>query len=173
MELCLRMDKMSTKSLWVKIKGRAGTVDVIVGFCYKPPNQECGVDEVLYRQIIATSNLRTLALIGDFNHGDIRWRDNTAGHEQSLRFLECVNDNFVIQVIEEPAREGAMLGFVLTSREQLMGNVVLQDSLGCSGHEMVEFEVVKAVSKQQAHCPGPVESRLWPLQGHTQSSPLG
>ena len=40
MELCLGMDEELTKSLWVRIKGRVGTGDIIVGVCYRPPDQE-------------------------------------------------------------------------------------------------------------------------------------
>ncbi|GAB0180032.1 hypothetical protein GRJ2_000468500 [Grus japonensis] len=77
--------------------------------------------------------------MGDFNYPDICWRDNTAGQKQSRKFLECINDNFVLQVIEEPTRRGAMLDLVLTNKEGLIGDVKLEGSLGCSDHEMVEF----------------------------------
>ncbi|GAB0204588.1 hypothetical protein GRJ2_002924400 [Grus japonensis] len=40
MELHMGMDEEPTKSLWVRIKGRAGTGDTIVGVCYRPPDQE-------------------------------------------------------------------------------------------------------------------------------------
>ena len=40
MELCLGMDEEMTESLWVRVKGRAGTGDFIGGVCYRPPNQE-------------------------------------------------------------------------------------------------------------------------------------
>ncbi|GAB0190981.1 hypothetical protein GRJ2_001563400 [Grus japonensis] len=40
MELCLGMGEEPPESLWVSIKGRAGTGDTIVGVCYRPPNQE-------------------------------------------------------------------------------------------------------------------------------------
>ena len=40
MELCLEMDEELTESLWVRIKGKAGTGDIVVGVCYRPPNQE-------------------------------------------------------------------------------------------------------------------------------------
>lgn len=32
-------------------------------------------------------------------------------------------DNFFLQVTEEPTRRGAMLHFVLTNKEELVGNV--------------------------------------------------
>ena len=40
MELCLGMDEEPTESLWVRIKGRAGTGYIIVGVCYRPLDQE-------------------------------------------------------------------------------------------------------------------------------------
>ena len=135
------------KSLWVRIKGRAGTGDIIVGVCYRPPDQEDQADEALYRQIGAASCSQALVLMGDFNHPDICWRDNTAGHKQSRRFLECVDDNFLLQVMEEPTRRGAMLDLVLTNKEGLVGNVKLKGSLGCSDHEMVEFKILRAARR--------------------------
>jgi len=45
------MDEEPTERLWVRIKGRAGTCDIIVGVCYRPPDQEDRADEGLYRQI--------------------------------------------------------------------------------------------------------------------------
>lgn len=50
-ELCLGRDEEPTKSLWISIKGSAGTGEITVGVCYGPPNQEDRVDEALYRQI--------------------------------------------------------------------------------------------------------------------------
>jgi len=38
MDLRLGMDEEPTESLWARNKGRARTGDIIVGFCYRPPN---------------------------------------------------------------------------------------------------------------------------------------
>ncbi|KAK4832987.1 hypothetical protein QYF61_027011 [Mycteria americana] len=141
------MDEETTKSLWVRIKGRAGTDDIIVGVCCRPPDQEDQADEGLYRQIGAASCSQALVLMGDFNHPDICWRDNTAGHKQSRRFLECIDDSFLLQVIEEPMSGGAMLDLVLTNKEGLVGNVKLKGSLGCSDHERVEFKILRALRR--------------------------
>ncbi|GAB0183006.1 hypothetical protein GRJ2_000765900 [Grus japonensis] len=141
------MDEEPTESLWVRIKGMAGTGDISVGVCYRPPSQEDQVDEALDRQIGAASCSQALVLLGDFNHPNICWRANTAGHKQSGRFLECTDDNFLLQVIEEPTRRGAMLDLVLTNKEGLVGNVKLKGSLGCNGHEMVEFKILRATRR--------------------------
>ncbi|GAB0205366.1 hypothetical protein GRJ2_003002200 [Grus japonensis] len=133
--------------VWVRIKGRTGTGDIIAGVCYRPPNQEDRADEALYRQIEAASHSQALVLMGDFNHPDISCKDNTAGHKQSRRFLEYIDDNFLLQVIEEPMRRGAMLDLVLTNKEGLVGDVKLKGSLGCSDQEMVEFKILRAVRR--------------------------
>lgn len=38
MELCPEKDEVLTKSLWINVKGKAGTGDAILGICYRPPN---------------------------------------------------------------------------------------------------------------------------------------
>ncbi|GAB0179473.1 hypothetical protein GRJ2_000412600 [Grus japonensis] len=81
--------------------------------------------------------------MGNFNHPNICWRDNTEGHKQSRRFLECIDDNFLLQVTEEPMRtRSAMLDLVLTNKEGL-----LKGSLGCNDHEMVEFKILRAARR--------------------------
>ncbi|GAB0203984.1 mitochondrial enolase superfamily member 1 [Grus japonensis] len=85
--------------------------------------------------------------MGDFNHPDICWRDNAAERKQSRKFLECVDDNFLLQVIEEPTRRGAMLDLVLTNKEGLVGDIKLKGSLGCRDHEMVEFRILRAARR--------------------------
>ncbi|KAK4829766.1 hypothetical protein QYF61_006490 [Mycteria americana] len=77
-------------------------------------------------------------------------RDNTAGpaqHKQSGRFLECIDDKFLLQVIEEPKRRGAMLDLVLTNKEGLVGNMKLKGSLGCSDHETAVFKILRTLRR--------------------------
>ena len=141
------MGEEPTESLWVRIKGRAGTSDTIVGVCYNPPDQGDRVDEAVYRQIGAASRSQALVLMGDFNHPNICWRHNAAEHKQSRKFLECVDDNFLLQVTEEPMRRGAMLDFILTNKEGLVGDIKLKGSLGCSDHEMVAFSILRVARR--------------------------
>ncbi|GAB0181834.1 mitochondrial enolase superfamily member 1 [Grus japonensis] len=44
-------------------------------------------------------------------------------------------------------RRGAMLDIVLTNKEGMVGAVKLKGSLGCSDHEMVEFEILRAARR--------------------------
>ncbi|PKU28782.1 glycerol kinase [Limosa lapponica baueri] len=80
--------------------------------------------------------------MGGFNHHSICWKDNTEGHKKSRKFLECVNDNFLLQMVEEPCWT-----LSLPTKKGLVGNVKLKDSLGCSDHEMVEFKILRAARR--------------------------
>lgn len=63
MELHLGMGEEPTESLWVRIKRRAGIGDIRVGVCYRLPNQEEQVDEILCRQVGAALHSQALVLI--------------------------------------------------------------------------------------------------------------
>jgi len=79
--------------------------------------------------------------VGDFNLLDICWKYSTAERKQSRRFLECVEDNFRMQLVSEPARGGASLDLLFTNREGLVGDVVVGSRLRLSDHEMIQFSV--------------------------------
>lgn len=145
-ELHLGMDEELTKSLWVSIKRSAETGDIIVEICYSPPNQDDQVVEALYGRIHvgAALNSQALLIMRAFNHLDIHWRDNIAGHKQSMKLLECVEDNFLLQVTEKPTRRDAMLDFIITNKERIVGNVKLKGSLD---HEMVSLKILRKARK--------------------------
>ncbi|KAK4829368.1 hypothetical protein QYF61_003295 [Mycteria americana] len=80
--------------LWVRIRGKANKADIVVGVCYRPPNQDDEADKLFYKQLGEASQSLALVLVGDFNLPDVCWKYNTA-EEQSRRFLECVADIFL------------------------------------------------------------------------------
>lgn len=69
---------------------------------------------------------QALVLIGDFNQPNICWRNNTAEHRQSRRFLECLDEYFFLQVIDEPVRRSAMVDLILTNEERACGEYEAQ-----------------------------------------------
>lgn len=78
--------------------------------------------------------------MGDFSYPDICWESNSARHMQSKWFLQCIEDNFLMQVVEEPMRQGGLLDVFLTNRHGFVRDVKVGGSLGCRDHEMVEFK---------------------------------
>ncbi|KAK4829261.1 hypothetical protein QYF61_002653 [Mycteria americana] len=137
--------------LWIRIKGKANKADIVVGVCYRCPNQDEETDELFYKQLGEASRSLALVLVGDFNLPDVCWKYNTAERKQSRRFLECVADNFLTQLVREPTREGAPLDLLFTNREGLVSHVMVGGRLGQSDHKMIEFlirgEAAREVSK--------------------------
>lgn len=58
-----------------------------------------------------------------------------------------LDDNFFLQVIEEPIRRGAMIDPALASKEGLMGNVKLKSNPDCSDYGTVEFKILKTLRR--------------------------
>ncbi|GAB0177331.1 mitochondrial enolase superfamily member 1 [Grus japonensis] len=123
--------------IWVRIRGNANKEDIMVGCCYRPPSQDEEADEIFYKQLGEVSRLLALFLMGDFNLPDVRWKYSTAERKQSMRFLECVEENFLTQLVSEPTREGGPLDLLLVNRGGLVGDVMVGDHLECSDPEMM------------------------------------
>jgi len=77
--------------------------------------------------------------MGDFNLPDVYWKYNTAERKQSKKFLECMEDNLLTQLVREPTREGALLDLLFMNREGLVGDVMVGGHLGHSDHKMIDF----------------------------------
>jgi len=150
---CIELDDCDDKveCLWVKMRGKANKADILLGVCYRPPNQDEEVDEIFYKRLAKASQSLALVLVRDFNLPDICWKYNTAERNQSRRFLECVEDNFLMQLVSEPTRGGDSLDLLFTNIEGLVGDVVVRGRLRLNNHEMMEFsghgEVKRVVSK--------------------------
>jgi len=99
--------------------------------------------------------------VGDFNILDICLKYNTAERKQCRRLLECVEDNFLMQLVSEPTRGGASLDLLFTNREGLVGDVVVGGCLKLSDHEMLEFSVHGEVKR------GPAKPPPWTFGGQT------
>ncbi|CAM4488283.1 unnamed protein product [Lepidochelys kempii] len=129
--------------LWIKFRSVCNKSDVVVGVCYRPPDQGDEVDEAFFQQLTEATRSHALILMGAFNFPDICWEINTAVHRQSRKFLENVGDNFLVQVLEEPTGGGgAFLDLLLTNRVELVGEAKVDGNLGGSDHELVEFRIL-------------------------------
>ena len=78
------------------MRGKANKADTLLEVCCRPPNQDEEVDEVSYKMLAEVLQSLALVFVGDFSLLDICWKYNTAERKQSGRFLECVQDNFLM-----------------------------------------------------------------------------
>ncbi|TRZ14383.1 hypothetical protein HGM15179_012724 [Zosterops borbonicus] len=102
---CIETNEDGVECLWVRIKGEANKADIVLGVCYRPPNQEEEVDNLFYKQLENVSGSSALVLVGDFKLPDISWELNTAEKRQSRKFLECMDDNFLSQLVLEGCKK--------------------------------------------------------------------
>lgn len=168
------MDEKWVESLWVRIKGQAGMGDTVVGIYYRLPAQDEEVDEAFFRHLIVASQLQALVIVGDFNYPDICWKAYSASHPQSRRFLQCIDDNFLMEMVDEPTRRGALLDLILTNQEGMVEVVKAEGSLGCSDHEVVEFRISwPEENTEQNHNPGLQKCQFWPFQAIARGNPVG
>jgi len=130
------------ESLWLSIKLKASKSDIIVGVYYRPPNQDEEVDKILHRQLGEVSRSLLPVLMGDFKFPDIFWVYNTAKRKQSQRFLECVGDNVLAQMVKEITRGSKILDLLFVNREGLVGDVKVRGRLGESDHKMLDFSIL-------------------------------
>ncbi|RMB91349.1 hypothetical protein DUI87_32140 [Hirundo rustica rustica] len=133
--------------LWVRRKGKANKADILLGVCYRPPSQEEEVDNLFYKQLGNVSGSSALVLTGDFNLPDICWELHTAEKRQSREFSECMEDNFLSQLVGEPSRGGTMLDLLFVNRDGLAGDVVVGGCLGQSDREIIEFSIFGEVRR--------------------------
>lgn len=119
------------------MKGKASKADIMVGVCSRPPNQDEGVEKILYKQLGEVS--QSLALVVDFSFPGVCCKYSAAEKKQSRKFLEHVEDNFLMQKVRELAREGAPLDLLFANWEGLEGDVMAGGCLGHSNQKMKSF----------------------------------
>jgi len=115
--------------------------DTVVSVYYRPPDQDWKVVEAFYRQVIAASQLQALVIVRDFDYPDICWKVCSASHPQSSRFLQCVDDNFLMQMVGEPTRRGALLDLILAAKQDLVEAVKVVGSFGYSDCEVMQLRI--------------------------------
>ncbi|GAB0186949.1 hypothetical protein GRJ2_001160200 [Grus japonensis] len=120
----------TVESLWVRIKGQANKGDVVVEVYYRPHSQNDTTYELFFRELRDASRSTALVLMGDFNLPDVNWEHHTADTSRSRSFLKHLDDNFLVQVLKEPMRKGALLDLLLMNRHGLMGDVAIGGHLG-------------------------------------------
>ncbi|KAK4828634.1 hypothetical protein QYF61_000282 [Mycteria americana] len=71
-------------------------------------------------------------------------------HKQSRRLLDCIDDNFLVEVTEELMRRDALLDLILKIKEKLIGHVKAEGSPGFSNNEMVKFRILRGGKQAQS-----------------------
>lgn len=115
----------TAERLWVRMKREANKADDVAGIYCKPPRQDDTTDELFYKEIKDKSTSTALVFMGDFNFPDINREYHTVESNRYRKFLKHTEGNFLVQVLREMNRKGALLGLWFVNREELVGKVVI------------------------------------------------
>ena len=124
-EVQLQEEADCKEALWCNLV--TGHTTVTIGVVYRCPNITIQNNEKIHKAISEVSKGDCI-IMGDFNHGNIKWDS-----QQSTR----VEDQHVL----EPTRAARVLDIVLSSQKEFVDNVVIQEPLGSSDHNQLHFNI--------------------------------
>ena len=122
-EVQLQEEADCKEALWCKLV--TGHTTVTIGVVYRCPN----------------ITIQNCIIMGDFNHGNIKWDSQQSTGVEDQKFLCLVQDNFLTQHVLEPTRAAIVLDIVLSSQKEFVDNVVIQEPLGSSDHNQLHFNI--------------------------------
>ena len=150
-EVQLQEEADCNEAIWCKLV--TGHKTVTIGVVYRCPNITQQNNETIHNAISEVCKGDCI-IMGDFNHGNIKW-DSLQSTGVEVKTLLClVQDNFLTQHVLETTRAARVLDIVLSSQKEFVDNVVIQEPLGSSDHNQLHFNIniksVKSKVKQHA-----------------------
>jgi len=86
-------------------------------------------------------------LVGDFNFRQINWDTNEASSNLARRFLDCVNENLLVQVVTDPTRNQNLIDLALVGDADMVESCEVRDPLGNSDHNTIWLKMRYPVPK--------------------------
>ena len=122
-EVQLEEEADFNEAIWCKLV--TGHTTVTIGVVYRCPNITKQNNEKMHN---AVSEVRKgyCIIMGDFNHGHIKWDSLQSTGVEDQRFLCLAQDNFLTQHVLEPTRAAMVLDIVMSSQKEFVDNVVIQ-----------------------------------------------
>ena len=149
-EVQLHEEADCNEAIWCKLV--TGHTTVTIGVVYRCPNITKENNEKIHNAISEVSKGDCI-IMGDFNHGNIKWDTLQSTGVEDQTFLCLVQDNFLTQHVLEPTRATRILHIVLSSQKELVDNVEIKEPLGSSDHNQMHFNInVKSDKTKVKQC---------------------
>ena len=113
-QLQLNEEADCNDAIWCKLV--TGYTTVTIGVVYRCPNITNKNNEKMHNAISEVSKGDCI-IMGDFNHGNIKWDTLQSTGLEDQQFLCLVQDNFLTQHVLEPSRATMILDIVLSSQK--------------------------------------------------------
>ena len=137
-EVQLQEEADCNDAIWCNLV--TGHTTVIIGVVYRCPNITKQNNEKIHNAINEVSKGDCI-IMGDFNHGNIKWDTLQSTGVEDSTFLCLVQDNFLTQHVLEPTRAARVLDIVLSSQKEFLDNVVIQEPLDSSDRNQLHFNI--------------------------------
>ena len=137
-EVQLHEEADCNEAIWCNLV--TGHTAVIIGVVYRCPNITKQNNEKIHNAINEVSKGDCI-IMGDFNHGNIKWDTLQSTGIEDSTFLCLVQGNFLTQHVLEPTRAARVLDIVLSSQKEFVDNVEIQEPLGSSDHNQLHFNI--------------------------------
>ena len=149
-EVQLHEEADCNEAIWCKLV--TGHTTVTIGVVYRCPNITKENNDKIHNAISEVSKGDCI-IMGDFNHGNIKWDTLQSTGIEDQKFLCLVQDNFLTQHVLEPTRATRILDIVLSSQKELVDNVEIKEPLGSSDHNQMYFNInVKSDKTKVKQC---------------------
>ena len=113
-EVQLQEEADCNEATWCKLV--TGHATVTIGVVYRCPNITKQKNETIHNAISEVSKGDCI-IMGDFNHGNIKWDTLQLTGIEYQKFVCLVQDNFLTQHVLEPTRAERVLYVVLSSHK--------------------------------------------------------
>ena len=126
-----------------------GHTTVAIGVVYRCPNITEQNNEKIHNAIGEVSK-RDCIIMGDFNHGNIKWDSLQSTRVEDQKLLCLVHDNFLTQHVLEPTTAARVLYIVLSSQQEFVDNVVIQELLDSSDHNQLHVNIKRKIRQNKS-----------------------
>ncbi len=151
------------ETLFIKLKIN-NSENMLVGLVYRSPSDNMEEKNKQLRDLLseaASDTYSQCVIMGDFNYPSIDWDMLNTGRTDSVEgmFLNCLDDNFLFQVVNKPTRwrgsdKPSLLDLVITKDEAAIDNIEFQSPIGKSDHRVIAFDytcqaALRSIDKKQ------------------------
>ena len=137
-EVQLQEEADYNEAIWCKLV--TGHTTVTIGVVYRCPHITKQNNDTIHNAISEVSKGDCI-IMGDFNHGNVKWDTLQCTGVEDQMFLCLVQDNFLTQHVFEPNGAERVLDIVVSSQKDLVDNVVIHEPLGSSDHNQLHFNI--------------------------------
>ena len=140
------------ESVWCEFKTE-NKERVLIGCVYRSPNSSKENSEELHKLLKSEQfeKFDKICIVGDFNYPNINWQGLWTNKEDN-DFVECLRDAFLVQKVKHPTRnrqgqKSNLLDLVLVNSDDLVSDILHQDPLGKSDHDVLVFKFYVQITK--------------------------